>query len=103
MLMIVLVVGSTTKGARSWLGVGDFGIQPSEFAKIGTALALAKYLSAINVDMSQWQTKLTAIGIVVFPMLMVLLQNDTGSAFLLSLYCLERACLHTCLYLEQVQ
>lgn len=80
MLMIVLVVGSTTKGARSWLGVGDFGIQPSEFAKIGTALALAKYLSAINVDMSQWQTKLTAIGIVVFPMLMVLLQNDTGSA-----------------------
>lgn len=80
MLMIVLVVGSTTKGARSWLGIGDFGIQPSEFAKIGTALALAKFLSAINVDMNNWQTKLTAIGIVFLPMTMVLLQNDTGSA-----------------------
>lgn len=80
MLMIVLVVGSNTKGARSWLGIGDFGIQPSEFAKIGTALALAKFLSAINVDMNNWQTKLTAIGIVFLPMIMVLLQNDTGSA-----------------------
>lgn len=80
MLLIVLVVGSTTKGARSWLGIGDFGIQPSEFAKIGTALALAKFLSAINVDMNNWQTKLTAIGIVFLPMTMVLLQNDTGSA-----------------------
>ncbi|MBQ4420172.1 MAG: rod shape-determining protein RodA [Bacteroidales bacterium] len=80
MLLIVLVVGSTTKGARSWLGIGDFGIQPSEFAKIGTALALAKFLSAINVDMNNWQTKLTAIGIVFLPMAMVLLQNDTGSA-----------------------
>lgn len=80
MLMIVLVVGSNTKGARSWLGIGDFGIQPSEFAKIGTALALAKFLSAINVDMNNWQTKLTAIGIVFLPMTMVLLQNDTGSA-----------------------
>ena len=80
MLLIVLVIGSTTKGAKSWLGVGDFGIQPSEFAKIGTALALAKFLSAINVDMNNWQTKLTAMGIVFLPMAMVLLQNDTGSA-----------------------
>ncbi len=80
MLLVVLVTGSVTKGAKSWFGVGDFGIQPSEFAKMATALALAKYLSAINVDMKQWKTKLTAIGIVVLPMLLVLLQNDTGSA-----------------------
>lgn len=80
MLLIVLATGSVTKGARSWLGVGEFGIQPSEFAKLATALALAKYLSTINVDMDKWQTKLTAIGIVALPMLLVLLQNDTGSA-----------------------
>ncbi|MDO5759741.1 MAG: rod shape-determining protein RodA [Bacteroidota bacterium] len=80
MLLVVLVTGSVTKGARSWLGVGDFGIQPSEFAKMSTALALAKYLSTINVDMRKWQTKLTAIGIIALPMLLVLLQNDTGSA-----------------------
>lgn len=80
MLMIVLVMGSVTKGAKSWLGIGEFGIQPSEFAKMATALALAKVLSAINVDMSQWKTKLIAIGVVVLPMGLVLLQNDTGSA-----------------------
>ncbi|MBP3253659.1 MAG: rod shape-determining protein RodA [Bacteroidales bacterium] len=80
MLFVVLGVATATKGAKSWLGIGEFGIQPSEFAKMATALALAKVLSAINVDMKQWQTKLTAIGIVVLPMLLVLLQNDTGSA-----------------------
>ncbi len=80
MLLVVLVTGSVTKGAKSWLGVGDFGIQPSEFAKMATALALAKYLSALNVDMNQWRTKLTAIGIIALPMFLVLLQNDTGSA-----------------------
>lgn len=80
LLALVLVVGSQTKGATSWLGVGDFGIQPSEFAKLGTALALSKYLSALNVDLKQWQTKLTAFGIIVLPMILVLLQNDTGSA-----------------------
>ena len=80
MLVIVLGVATATKGAKSWLGIGDFGIQPSEFAKMATALALAKVLSAINVDMKQWGTRLTAIGVVVLPMLLVLLQNDTGSA-----------------------
>ena len=80
LLLVVLVVGGVTKGAKSWLGVGDFGIQPSEFAKMATALALAKYLSALNIDMRKWQTKLTACGIIALPMLLVLMQNDTGSA-----------------------
>ncbi|MCF0211180.1 MAG: rod shape-determining protein RodA [Bacteroidales bacterium] len=84
LLLVVLVTGSVTKGAKSWIGVGDFGIQPSEFAKLGTALALAKLLSAINMDMKELRTKLTAIGIIVLPMLLVLLQNDTGSALV---YC----------------
>ncbi|MBO6118618.1 MAG: rod shape-determining protein RodA [Bacteroidales bacterium] len=80
MLVLVLGVATATKGAKSWLGIGEFGIQPSEFAKLATALALAKVLSAINVDMKQWSTRLTAIGIIALPMLLVLLQNDTGSA-----------------------
>src|SRR5574344_41363 len=80
MLLVVLAIGSVTKGAKSWLGVGDFGIQPSEFAKMATALALAKVLSGINVDMNEWKTKISAIGVVALPMLLVLLQNDTGSA-----------------------
>lgn len=91
MLIAVLVIGSETKGAKSWFGVGDFGIQPSEFAKGATALALSKTLSAINADFKQWKTKLFAIIIIAIPMLLVLLQNDTGSAlvffsFLLPLF-----------------
>ncbi len=80
LLIVVLGVATATKGAKSWLGIGDFGIQPSEFAKFATALALAKILSAINVDMDKWSTRLSAIGVVALPMLLVLLQNDTGSA-----------------------
>lgn len=80
MLVAVLVIGSETKGAKSWFGVGDFGIQPSEFAKAATALALAKVLSSVDADFSQLRTKLTAIIIIAVPMLLILLQNDTGSA-----------------------
>lgn len=80
MLVAVLAIGSETKGAKSWFGVGDFGIQPSEFAKATTALALAKVLSGIDVDMKEFKTKIYAIAIVAVPMLLVLLQNDTGSA-----------------------
>ncbi|MGP1514397.1 MAG: rod shape-determining protein RodA [Bacteroidales bacterium] len=80
LLVIVLGVATATKGAKSWLGIGDLGIQPSEFAKFATALTLAKILSAVNVDMKQWTTRFSAIGVVALPMMLVLLQNDTGSA-----------------------
>lgn len=88
MLMAVLVVGAETKGAKSWFGVGDFGIQPSEFAKATTALALAKILSGIEVDMKDLKTKIAAITIVAVPMLLVLLQNDTGSALVFFVFVL---------------
>ncbi len=80
MLVVVLVIGAETKGAKSWLGIGDFGIQPSEFAKAATALALARLLSSIDADFKQLKTKIAAITIIAIPMLLVLLQNDTGSA-----------------------
>lgn len=88
MLLAVLAVGSETKGAKSWFGVGDFGIQPSEFAKATTALALAKILSGIDVDMKNLRTKFAAITIVAIPMLLVLLQNDTGSALVFLVFVL---------------
>jgi rod shape determining protein RodA len=80
MLISVLFVGSETKGAKSWFGFGDFGIQPSEFAKGATALALAKTLSSITADFKKMKTKLSAITVIAIPMLLILLQNDTGSA-----------------------
>ena len=80
MLIAVLLVGSETKGAKSWFGFGDFGIQPSEFAKGATALALAKTLSSVTADFKKWKTRISAIVVIMIPMLLILLQNDTGSA-----------------------
>jgi rod shape determining protein RodA len=79
MLFAVLVIGSTTKGAKSWFGIGDFGIQPSEFAKAATALALAKFLSRTDFT-KDLKTILVTLSIIALPTCLILLQNDTGSA-----------------------
>jgi len=79
-LVAVLVVGAATKGATSWFVIGGFKIQPSEFSKFATNLALAKYLSTLNIRMTDLKTKLTAAAIIGVPAILILLQNDTGSA-----------------------
>lgn len=88
MLLAVLFIGTETKGSKSWFGIGEFGIQPSEFAKVTTSLALAKALSGIDVDMKDFRTKFYGISIVIAPMLLVLLQNDTGSALVFLVFVL---------------
>ena len=90
-LIGVLLFGKTVAGSRSWFQIGSFAIQPAEFAKFATALALAKYLGKLNVNMALLKTKLVAITIIMFPSVLILLQNDTGSAlvyfsFILVLY-----------------
>lgn len=90
-LIGVLLFGKTVAGSKSWFQMGSFAIQPAEFAKFATALALAKYLSMLNVDMRQLKTKVVAIAILALPAVLILLQNDTGSAlvyfsFVLVLY-----------------
>ena len=81
MLVAVLVYGKATKGATSWI---DFGggikLQPSEFAKLATALALASYLGHRDVDLRNRKTRLWSYVIILLPAVFVLLQNDTGSA-----------------------
>jgi rod shape determining protein RodA len=79
-LLLVLLFGKTVSGSTSWFEVGNFAIQPSEFAKFATALALAKYLSSLNIEMRKLQTKVIAAVIALLPSLLILLQNDTGSA-----------------------
>jgi rod shape determining protein RodA len=76
----VLFTASVTKGATSWISIGSFKLQPSEFAKFATALTFAKYLSSIDVDMRNVRTKMMASIIILVPALLVLLQHDTGSA-----------------------
>ncbi len=91
LLIVVLFAGKEIAGSKSWLGVGDFGIQPSEFAKIATALALGKLLGESNRNITQFNTRISAFLLIGIPIGFILLQNDTGSAivflsFMLVLY-----------------
>ena len=90
-LIGVLLFGKTVAGSRSWFQIGSFALQPAEFAKFATALALARYLSKLQTDMRLFKTRMVAAVIIGFPALLILLQNDTGSAlvyfsFILVLY-----------------
>lgn len=90
-LIGVLLFGRTVAGSRSWFQIGSFALQPAEFAKFATALALAKYLGQLQTDMRLLKTKMVAAGIIGLPALLILMQNDTGSAlvyfsFILVLY-----------------
>ncbi len=79
-LIGVLLFGSTVAGSKSWFKFGGFAIQPAEFAKFATALAMAKYLSVYNNDLRDLKVKIRSLAILIAPALLILLQNDTGSA-----------------------
>lgn len=79
-LLAVLVYGKATNGATSWINLGPIKFQPSEFAKMATALALAGYLDRLDVDLRKRKDRLVVYAIVLVPMALVLMQNDTGSA-----------------------
>lgn len=91
LLIVVIFAGKEVKGSKSWIELGAFRIQPAEFAKFATNLALAKYLSNINIKFEQLSTKLIAAAIFAVPALIIIAQNETGSAlvygsFILVLY-----------------
>lgn len=78
-LVGLFIFGKDVNGARSWYGIGSMTIQPSEFAKFATALAVAKYMSDLQTDMNTLRDQLRAVAIIVVPALLILLQNDAGS------------------------
>lgn len=79
LLVSVLLLGRTVSGSTSWFNLGAFRVQPSEFAKITTVLALASYLSRSDVSLLQPRCLLTAVGIVAAPVLLILMQPDFGT------------------------
>jgi len=79
MLILVLVIAQATKGATSWFAIGPVKIQPAEFAKVATALALSKYLSGFNIKLQKFRTIIEVALIIGLPAVLILLQNDTGS------------------------
>lgn len=80
LLVAVLFLGVEIKGNKSWFDLGIGSFQPSEIAKLGTALALASYMSFNKNNLRDNKVLLTAISIFAFPMFLILLQPDAGSA-----------------------
>lgn len=79
-LLGLFVFGKTIAGATSWYDLGFFNFQPSELAKVSTALALAKYLSDIQTDLRRVKDQLYALLIILIPALLIIPQPDPGSA-----------------------
>lgn len=91
LLALVPFIGTTINGAKSWIQIGGFLLQPSEFMKMATSLAIARFISSYNFKMHSYKSLLTLAAIIFVPVGLIFLQNDTGSAivfgvFLLVLY-----------------
>ena len=78
-LLVIVLFMPSVNGARAWLGVGSMGVQPAEFAKIGTSIALASYISSIDVRQQNINTVIIANVILLVPMVLILLQPDAGT------------------------
>ena len=79
LLLLVLVLGTTTNGARSWFEIGQLKIQPAEFAKFATALALSKIMSEYGFNICRLGDFFKALGIILLPCALIILQPDMGS------------------------
>jgi len=79
-LVAVIFMGKEVSGSKSWFQLGGFALQPAEFAKMGTALAISKYLSRQDLSMKSPRTWATVGFIIFLPLVLILLQKDTGSA-----------------------
>jgi rod shape determining protein RodA len=79
LLLVIVLFMPAVHGARAWIGIGSMGIQPAEFAKISTALLLAKYISGISVKQQSISSVMNASAILLVPMALILLQPDAGT------------------------
>ncbi|HMR15742.1 MAG TPA: rod shape-determining protein RodA [Mariniflexile sp.] len=78
-LVGLFVFGKNVNGATSWYAIGGMTLQPSEFAKAATALAVAKYVSDLNTDIKKTKDLISTFAIIALPAILVLLQKDAGS------------------------
>jgi rod shape determining protein RodA len=83
----LFVFGKTIKGQANWYSFGSFGLQPSEFVKAATALALAKYLSDVQVNLKDMNRQIQALGVLFLPILLIV-PHDPGSALIYSVFIL---------------
>lgn len=100
-LVGVLLFGKEVKGASSWFSIMGYSFQPSEFAKIGTALGISSYLSQVGFNVNNIRKFLVSASIIMIPAFLILLQPDAGTAviFLSFMIPLYRAGLNPIIYL----
>lgn len=85
-LVAVLFLGTEVSGSKSWFRFGEFGVQPAEFAKFATNLALAKYLSTLNIKMTDFKTKFISAVLLIIPMVLIRMENETGLAIVFAAF-----------------
>ena len=89
LLLLTVIIAPDIKGSRSWLVITDtIRLQPAEFAKFAVALALARFLNSYNFKLLAAKNLLTIAGIIILPMLLILLQKETGSALVYTVFIL---------------
>jgi len=82
LLLAVALFGKEVNGARAWIEIGAFKVQPMEFVKVSTSLALARHMSAYDFSIHKFDSLLRVFAILLLPAAMIVLQNDLGSALI---------------------
>lgn len=80
LLLLTVVIAPEIKGSRSWLVLGPFNIQPAEFAKFATALAVARFMGSYTFNLKESRNILIVSGLIFLPLMLIFLQSETGSA-----------------------
>ena len=88
LLIFTLIFARPIAGSRSWLELGSIRLQPAEFAKFATALAVSRFMSTINLRHQNWKEHAVLAGITLLPPLLILLSNETGSALVFGAFLL---------------
>jgi rod shape determining protein RodA len=88
LLLLVPIIGKEVGGNKAWLGIGSFGVQPSEFAKFATALVIAKYIGSIGFKMDNLRNQVILFILMGAPIVLILLQKDYGTAMVFLVFML---------------
>lgn len=88
MLFLVPLIGKEVGGNKAWIGVGSFGVQPSEFAKFITALAVAKFVGSVGFRMDNLRNQAILFVLIGIPIILIQLQKDTGTALVFTSFVL---------------
>ncbi len=80
LLLVTIVIAPETKGSKSWIPIGPVKLQPAEFAKFAVALTIAKFMNAYGFTLANTKNLLKVVGLIMFPMCIIVCQKETGSA-----------------------